>query len=230
MPVLYKTVWKRFKISFETSFTLAMWKGVYTRNSDHLMESTVVQWITSRWESTITCSVVPTNYIVARGGWRGYQTEDKWQLLLACNHSKEAGTQQSEKRGCELPELTHTTQPTSDIEAHTTVWGQSLVTMILLRMPKGLFHTVSLCVCVAWRRKVLPWIHLLHNEYHASHYCSQFGAALDLRCNTLPVSLDNLCYGWPVSSVLSRLFFGGPAPPIVQMYPLISVSEAAAPP
>ena len=36
-----------------------------------LMESTVLQWITRRWESTITCSVVPTNYKVARGGRRG---------------------------------------------------------------------------------------------------------------------------------------------------------------
>ena len=31
-------------------------------------------------------------------------------------------------------------------------------------------------------------------------------------------------------SVLSRLFLGCAAPPIVQMYPPISVSEAAAPP
>ena len=56
-------------------------RGVYICNSNHLMESTVVQWITCRWESIITCSVVPTNYKVARGGWRGIP--NRWQVATA---------------------------------------------------------------------------------------------------------------------------------------------------
>ena len=79
----------------------------------------------------------------------------------------------------------------------------------------------------------LVWQHWIGSFLALRQLCHEMGCVCDVvnyMLYTHNAYVYVYVYACMCTSVLSRLFLGGAAPPIVQIYPPISVSETAAPP